>query len=174
MEMNDLNKDFMEKALEDAAWKELSSYFAWNETSMIKYMDKINWNQLSSNRNVLWCVSILEKFKSKLDWNKLSDINVDDFFSESLIEKFEKYWNWKVLSHNCAIELTFELIDRFVDRWDWTGLIDNSSIEQLNSDEFLTKYSRYIPASEIESSSLWFNLVELKKKKLTREILSTI
>lgn len=37
------NNDFMAKVLEEAAWKELSSEFAWNEPLLEKYKDKVSW-----------------------------------------------------------------------------------------------------------------------------------
>ena len=36
------NNDFMAKVLEEAAWKELSSEFAWNEPLLEKYKDKVS------------------------------------------------------------------------------------------------------------------------------------
>ena len=40
MVTKNLSNDFMAKVLEDAAWKELSGDFAWNEQLLEKYKDK--------------------------------------------------------------------------------------------------------------------------------------
>jgi len=174
MEMNELNKGFMKKALEDTVWEDLSESFAWSETLMIKYTREINWEKLSSNQNVLWKTSILVLFDRRLNWNTLSGLSVEYLFSQANLEKFEMYWNWSELSGNDSIEFSFELIDRFVDRWDWEKLIDNRSLDNMLNEEFLNKYSRYIPVSELETSRLWTNIVELEKRKLVQKILSTI
>ena len=41
MVTKNLSNDFMAKVLEDAAWKELSGDFAWNEQLLEKYKDKV-------------------------------------------------------------------------------------------------------------------------------------
>ena len=69
------NNDFMAKVLEEAAWKELSSEFAWNEQMLEKYKDKVSWKEISSNRNILWTTSMIEKFKNKVDWEENQHTN---------------------------------------------------------------------------------------------------
>ena len=49
MVTKNLSNDFMAKVLEDAAWKELSGDFAWNEQLLEKYKDKVEWKTISSN-----------------------------------------------------------------------------------------------------------------------------
>ena len=68
MVTKNLSNDFMAKVLEDAAWKELSGDFAWNEQLLEKYKYKVEWKTISSNSNILWTVSMLEKFKNRIDW----------------------------------------------------------------------------------------------------------
>jgi len=175
MVMNDLNKDFMEKVLNDAVWKKMSKELSWNETLMEKYKDKINWMEISENGNILWTSSMLEKFKGLLDWNILSDSSVECLFTQTNLERFEKYWNWSILSGNWAVKFTTKLIDRFVDNWDWKKLIDiHRGLEALYTEEFLNKYNRYIPASELQSSVLWSEIIESKTEELTLDILSSM
>lgn len=68
MATKNLSNDFMVKVLEDAAWKELSGDFAWNEQLLEKYKDKVEWKTISGNHTILWTVSMLEKFKNRIDW----------------------------------------------------------------------------------------------------------
>ena len=137
MVMNDLNKDFMEKVLDDAVWKKMSKELSWNETLMEKYKDKINWMEISENGNILWTSSMLEKFKGLLNWNILSDSSVECLFTQTNLERFEKYWNWSILSENRSVKFTPKLIDRFVDNWDWKKLIDiHRGLENLYTEYF--------------------------------------
>ena len=66
MVTKNLSNDFMAKVLEDAAWKELSGDFAWNEQLLEKYRDKVVWKTISGNSSILWTVSMLPKFRSIL------------------------------------------------------------------------------------------------------------
>ncbi len=66
MATKNLSNEFMAKVLEDAAWKELSGDFAWNEQLLEKYKDKVVWKDISDNRNIIWTVSMIENSKTKL------------------------------------------------------------------------------------------------------------
>ena len=67
------------------------------------------------------------------------------------------------------LRTNIELIDRFADRWDWRELIDRHRDDLLNR-EFFERYKTYIPASELQHSRLWHNLVDERKLQLAREI----
>lgn len=172
MVTNDLEKDFMKKALEDAVWKALSQEFAWNEALMEKYRDKIDWKEISDNSEIYWSASMLEKFQRLLDWDALSSLSMKHLFTQTNLERFEEHWNWSKLSENRSIEFTFKLIDRFADNWDWKKLINLWRIDNLYNEEFLIKYCNHIPGAELQSSQLWSNIVELKAEKLKSDILS--
>lgn len=174
MGTNDLNKDFMEKAMEDAVWKELSEELAWSESLMERHKENIDWTKVSKNRNILWSLSMLENFKNILDWNILSGSSAEHLFSLGNLEKFEKYWNWSELSQNSSIKFNFQLIDHFVDNWVWKELINNWALDELYNEEFLNRYSRYMPASELQYSRLWSKIIDIKKEKLASSILSAI
>ncbi len=174
MVTNDLGKDFMGKALEDDAWKKLSNEFAWNEALMEKYKAKIDWKEISDNSNMCWSISMLENFKNLLDWDALSGSSLKHLFTQLYLEKFAEYWNWSKLSENRSVEFTHKLLERFADNWDWKKLIDIWGIDNLYNEEFLIKFSKYIPGAEIQSSELWSNIVDLKAEKLKSEILSAV
>lgn len=109
----------MTKVLEEAAWKELSSEFAWNEQLLEKYKDKVVWKEISDNGNILWTVSMIEKFKSKVDWEELSGSDNEHLFTVENLERYKDYWNWSKLSGNSSVELTPVLLEQFADYWDW-------------------------------------------------------
>ena len=70
MVTKNLSNDFMAKVLEDAAWKELSGDFAWNEQLLEKYRDKVVWKTISGNSSILWTVSMLENSRTGLTGKK--------------------------------------------------------------------------------------------------------
>ena len=163
------NNDFMQQIMDEEAWKNLSAYFPWNEQLLEKYQDKVDWNEVSDNDNMLWTASMLEKFKSRIDWDALSRGRHRCILTAGMFERFKAYWNWKELSSNSEVELDFDLIDRFLDRWDWKELIDSNRDDLLNH-EFLDRYKTHIPVSELQNSRLWRNLVDERKWQLAREI----
>ena len=63
---------FMEKVMEDEAWKKLSEDFPWTEKMLEKYQDKVDWEEVSGNWRITWTPSMLDKFKRRIDWSKLS------------------------------------------------------------------------------------------------------
>ena len=122
---------------------------------------------------MLWYESLDEKIRDYLpDLKVVCDEPMSRhrcILTAGMFERFKAYWNWKILSSNSDVELDFELIDRFADRWDWRELIDRHRDDLLNR-EFFERYKTYIPASELQHSRLWHNLVDERKLQLAREI----
>lgn len=171
METKRLSNEFMEKILNDAAWKELSEDFPWTEMTLEKHKERVNWKDISSNREILWTPAMLEKFKHRIDWNALSNTSSQTLLNAANLEKFKNYWDWNVLSSNSSLELTTELIDKFIDCWDWNEIIDRYS-DELYTIGFLEKYADRIPASTLQNSALWRKLVERRKYELAYEVVS--
>lgn len=166
-----LSNEFMEKIMTDEVWKDLSDDFKWTEQTLEKYKDKVDWNEISDNREILWTPAMLEKFKHRLDWKKLSRTSDEALLDKANLEKFKDFWDWSELSDNSDLKLSYELIDKFIDRWDWKKLIDRYS-DEIYSIEFLEKYQDRIPVSELQDSLLWTALVRLRRKELAYEIIS--
>ena len=57
---------FMEKVMEDEAWKDLSGNFPWTEKMLEKYQDKVDWAEVSGNWHIIWTPSMLDKFKRRI------------------------------------------------------------------------------------------------------------
>ena len=117
-----LSNDFMQRIADEGAWKELSSDLNWTEALLEKFQDKIDWQELSENRNILWTIPMLQKFKHRINWDKLSRYADEKVLTENCIETFKEKWNWNELSSNSVI--TNELLDKFADKWDWEEIID--------------------------------------------------
>ena len=66
MNTKSFNNNFMEKIMEDEAWKKLSSDFPWTEKMLEKFQNKVDWEEVSNNYNMLWTPSMLDKFKWKI------------------------------------------------------------------------------------------------------------
>ena len=168
-----LNKELVSRMMDEAAWKELSKDFPWTERLLEKYMNYVDWKELSGNHDVVWTKSLLENFKHKLDWHKLSSNNSPLLFTEDNIETFKDYCDWKILSDKSCISMTHELLIKYADRWYWAYIIDRYGDDSIiYNEEFLEKYGEYIPASELGGSRLWDRIIEQRIKALKKEILS--
>lgn len=170
MTTENLNNDFMEQVIEDLAWKEISSNQPWSEQLLDKYKDKVHWGEISGNSEVVWTSSMLDKYKSRIDWDELSESRSKNLFSIEILEKYKSYWNWSNLSSNRWIKFDKDMLNRFADKWNWKELISNRELDAMFSAEFLKEFYHYIPASALQSSSLWDKLVEDKSEELISKI----
>ena len=75
--------------MEDEAWKKLSSDFPWTERMLEKYRNKVDWEEVSNNYNMLWTPSMLDKFKWKINWHQLSSRSSEALMITENIERFE-------------------------------------------------------------------------------------
>ena len=168
-----LSNDFMQRIADEGAWKELSRDLNWTEALLEKFQDKIDWQELSENRNILWTIPMLQKFKHRINWDKLSRYADEKVLTENCIETFKEKWNWSELSNNYSI--TNQLLEKFADKWDWESVIDGYNNNLFSSDsaiEFYERYKEYIPAAKLQNSRLWNEIVEQRKKQILSEIIS--
>ena len=170
---NKFNEDFFASVRETEVWKLLSEdrNFAWSETLIDRYQDKIDWKALSGNSNVQWTTSMLEKYKKQLDWKELSDSGSESLFSSENLRKFSSKWDWSELSSNYSVKWTMEKAEEFKDFIDWGKLIDRYRSNDLYTLEFFEKYKEYFPVSSLQNSRLWGDVMEAHKEKLIEEIL---
>lgn len=168
-----LSNDFMQRIADEGAWKELSGELSWTETLLEKYQDKIDWQELPGNSNILWTIPMLQKFKHRINWDKFSRCADEKTLTENCIETFKEKWNWSELSNNYSI--TNQLLEKFADKWDWESVIDSYNNNLFSSDsaiEFYERYKEYIPAAKLQNSRLWNEIVEQRKKQILSEIIS--
>lgn len=168
-----LSNDFMQRIADEGAWKELSGELSWTETLLEKYQDKIDWQELPGNSNILWTIPMLQKFKHRINWDKFSRCADEKTLTENCIETFKEKWNWSELSNNYSI--TNQLLEKFADKWDWESVIAGFNNNLFSSDsaiEFYERYKEYIPAAKLQNSRLWNEIVEQRKKQILSEIIS--
>jgi hypothetical protein len=167
-----LSNEFMQNIATEEAWKELSSNFNWSETTLEKYQDKVDWDEISENRNIRWTIPMIQKFQKKINWDKFSDYADENILSESYLDAFKEKWNWRNLSNNSSINLTDELLEKYADKWDWEVIIDSygHDIFSKKAIEFYEKYKDYIPVSKLQSTTLWRNIIEQRAHQLACEI----
>ena len=113
-----LSNEFMQKIMNEEAWKELSNDFNWSETLLEKYQDKVDWYEISRNRNILWTIPMIQKFKNRINWDTFSEYfgKIErEVVTENIIETFKDKWNWNELSQNSNVSLSFELLDKYAD-----------------------------------------------------------
>lgn len=167
-----LTNEFMEKILNDSAWKELSGDFQWTEQMLEKHKAKVDWKEISKNHNILWTPAMLDKFRKSIDWKELSNTGCKTILTEETIEQFKGYWDWSVLSGNSFLNLNYQMIDRFIDLWNWSELIERWCEEELYTIDFMERYADKIPSSKLQDSLLWKALVEQRAKDLKLEVIA--
>lgn len=169
MEKTNLNDGLMAQMIEEEAWKDLSGDYPWSEALLERFKDKVEWEEVSGNRDVVWTVSMLEKFKNRIDWYALSRASGKSLLIPEVVEQFKDRWDWKELSEN--YELPIETIRKMADYIDWKALIDCRYRDDIYSLEFLKEFEERIPASSFKDSGLWKRIVEDKVEKLRAEII---
>ena len=157
--------------LSKEAWKKLSLEFKWNEELLRKYRDEIDWDALSENTNILWTASILDEFEGYINWKVLSIYAPSGLLTPKIIEQFTNRWDWHELSDNNNLKLSYALLDKFADKWDWGRIINRWRDEELYTPDFVERYKEFIPAKEFQGSNLWDALVEKRFDELVEEIM---
>lgn len=170
--MKKLSNEFMEKILNDSAWKELSESFEWTEQMLDKHKNQVDWKLISQNINIVWTLAMLEKFKRLIDWKELSSTGCETILTGDTLEQYKDYWDWSELSENTDLEMNYQLIDRFIDQWDWPELINRWHEDNLYNIDFLERYADKIPSSKLQDSRLWTALVEQREKELKLEVIA--
>ncbi|MES5134414.1 hypothetical protein ABVC71_01345 [Prevotella amnii] len=170
--MKKLSNKFMEKILNDSAWKELSERFEWTEQMLDKHKNQVNWKLISQNINIVWTPAMLEKFKRLIDWKELSSTGRKTILTGDTLEQYKDYWDWSELSENTDLEMNYQLINRFIDQWDWPELINRWHEDNLYNIDFLERYADKIPSSKLQDSRLWTALVEQREKELKLEVIA--
>ena len=170
-----LSNEFMQKIMNEEAWKKLSNDFNWSETLLEKYQDKVDWNEISRNRNILWTIPMIQKFKNRINWDTFSEYFVKiegEMVTENIIETFKDKWNWHELSQNSNVSLSFELLDKYADLWDWEEVIDRycNNFYEGKGIDFYERYKDHIPAAKVQNSRLWYEIVSQQMHQLIAEI----
>ena len=167
MEKSNLTDGLMALMIEEEAWKNLSADYNWSEALLEKYRDKLDWDEISSNRNIEWTVSMLEKFKRSINWTEFSRYCPKHLLIPEVVERFKDRWDWKELSENT--NLPIETIRKMADFIDWKSLVERGYRDDFGV-AFLKEFEDRIPASAFKDSSLWRKIIEHKVEALRTEI----
>ena len=160
--------EFLYSVLLTESWKKVSESESLSMDMLIKNEDKLDWKEISGNRNVLWTVDGINKFAYKLDWELFSDNCPDYIICDSTLNKFANRWNWKRLSNRDRFYNNWELLEKYADKADWSEIITNWDIEKPI--EFFTRFQQYIPMTKLQDSQLWSSIVENCAKAIMQEI----
>jgi hypothetical protein len=155
----------------------LSKYFPWTKEFVEKYENEIkiwnwNWENLSSNKSILWSLEFIKKYKDYWNWKYLSSNELLPWKTEFIEEYIEK-WDWKFLSKNKALPWTEEFIEEYKGKWDWEFLSRNEALPWTV--EFFVKYlEQWDWKSLSQNESLPWNreLIEIYKEKWNWDRLS--
>lgn len=163
------SNDFLNSVLETEAWKELSQRESLSMDFLEKYADKLDWEEVSGNQNVLWTMDGIAKFANRIEWEEFSRTCSESLISETSLQKFDNRWDWKNLSNRDRLYNDWSLLEKFADKVNWGEVITNWNIERPI--EFFTHFQQYIPMSKLQESRLWDSMVEIRAKMLYQDAL---
>lgn len=161
------NNEFLNSVLESEAWKEVSSRELFSMEMIEKFADKLDWEEISGNQNILWTVDGISKYANKIHWDDFSNSCPDNIITETTLNKFSGKWDWKCLSNRDVLYNNWSLLEKFADKVNWGEIITNWNIEKPV--EFFARFQQYIPMSKLQDSSLWRAMVEARSKKIMQE-----
>lgn len=169
MTMNPItNNQFLAAIIEEAAWKELSRKGEWTMDVLEKYQGKVDWEEISSNSDVMWTVEGVNKFISKINWEDFSRYCPEYLITEDNLLRFKNNWNWSQLSNRTELYNNWSLLDKVTDMVDWKEIISNWNIK--NPVQFFKRYENFIPMFQFQDSRLWDDIVDAIADKLSDTI----
>lgn len=161
------NNEFLNSVLEAEAWKEISDNESLSMDILDKYADKLDWEEISENRNIIWTLDGINKFANRLDWSNFSQYCADHIINEVTLQKFASRWDWKAISNRDCFYNDWTLLEKFADKADWSEVITNWNIEKPL--EFFARFQQYIPKAKLQDSRLWNSMVEARAKRIMQE-----
>lgn len=161
------NNEFLNSVLEAEAWKDISDNESLSVDILDKYADKLDWDEISENRNVIWTLDGINKFANRLNWSDFSRNCPDHIINEITLQKFAGRWDWKAISNRDCFYNDWALLEKFVDKADWNEVITNWNIEKPL--EFFARFQQYIPMAKLQDSRLWSSMVEARAKRIMQE-----
>lgn len=161
------NNEFLNSVLEAEAWKEISDNESLSMDMLDKYADKLDWEEISENRNIIWTLDGINKFAHRINWSDFSQYCADHIINEVTLQKFASHWDWKAISNRDCFYNDWTLLEKFADKADWSEVITNWNIEKPL--EFFARFQQYIPMAKLQDSRLWNSMVEARAKRIMQE-----
>ncbi|SHG06575.1 hypothetical protein SAMN05444405_12213 [Bacteroides luti] len=156
---------------EKVDWKVLCRNVQIKYSDIIyRYRSHIDWPSLCSNPNFYWKIDFIKENIDMMDWIAFSEsISTMPPFSNDIrdfrfriLEEFENYIDWSVISENEKINFDSDFIERYKDRFDWENIVNNSAMEW--NLEKIVKYDKYlskVPNEYLMASSMWYEIVKI-------------
>lgn len=161
------NNEFLNSVLDAEAWKMISSNNHLSMDMLDKYADKLDWNEISENRDILWTLDGINKFANRLNWSNFSVCCPDHIINEVTLQKFANRWDWKAISNRDNFYNDWALLEKFADKADWSEVISSWNIEKPV--EFFARFQQYIPMAKLQDSRLWNSMVEARANRILQE-----
>lgn len=152
------NNQFLAAIIEEAAWKAISRKEEWTMDALEKYQDKVDWEEISSNSDVMWTVDGINKFINKIDWEAFSRYCPAYLLTEYNLLRFKSNWDWSRLSIREEIYNNWELLDAVAELVNWRDLITGWNIK--HPIRFFKRYESHIPMSQLQESRFWGDLID--------------
>ncbi len=176
MEEKNLKNEFMQHIAEQAAWKQLSEELTWSGAMLEKWKDKLDWDEISQNTNIIWTIPMIRKFQDRINWSELSRSAEKETLTEECIEEFKDHWDWKELSGNRDWSVTDEILEKYAGRIHWESIYDSRRYrgDEIWTDDaigFYERYQQHIPESKLQGTSLWTSITEQLSKRIREKIM---
>jgi hypothetical protein len=141
----------------------------------------IPWQNVLQNKNIYWDKEFIHKYKTQFSWKDLiwhKNIDLEYIFDNLLenkkhikkfsrganikdnlliIEKYDKYWDWELLSQNHNIYWSPELLQKYESSLNWYALSSNPNIKWTI--QCLQKYQKklviFSQSSVFAENHLW-------------------
>jgi len=130
------NLEIVEKyyGMFEPTWIFMNGRLPWHKENLLeRWADKLDWDGLSQNQNLLRDTLFFEQNMEHWMENngkRFSALSncVTLPWTYEFIERFQDLWNWNILSYNPALPWSEEFIDQYADKWDWKGIYKNTGI----------------------------------------------
>lgn len=121
---------------------------------------------ISSSEKIVWSEELIKKYYKYWDW-KLLSANKNIPFTEKLIAAFEEKWNWAELCKNNKIVWDFSLLGRFISKLEMDTLILNKSVNWKSLRFYLRDSDKYKNLRwDIISNTAAFAQSDLEESKI--------
>ncbi len=130
----------------------LSKSYPFQRQELLQYKDKIAWNWIGFNSNILWTEKLFYEFEKKINAGSLS-FNTNFPWTEQFIDKYlyELFYDLDSeevvksgFAKNPTLPWSEEFIEKYAEHWDWMWLSMNEAIpftiELLN--KYMDKWDR--------------------------------
>lgn len=161
-----LPKEFIKKNVDALDWKNLESYTIEN---LEIFQHKIDWDDLSRNKNLILTDELIERFKYRWSWDEIIKIerkngiptyirvfetrysdgiytnvyyDAGNVIDEEFLNALINHSVWSHLSSDTNFANNYTLIQKFENQWNWAFLTRNGSIKWTY--ELIEKYKNKI------------------------------